>query len=82
MLARRYWMLFGLAAVVVVVVVIGMALVVVGRRHRSALDQVDREIAARRFGAARAAPDRAVDPLDGAGRGRLSARRVRRVPGP
>ena len=28
------------------------------------------------------APDRAVDPLDGAGRSRLSARRVRRVLGP
>ena len=34
-------------------VVLGMAWVVGGRRHRSALDQVDREIAAGRYGAAR-----------------------------
>ena len=37
------------------------------RRHRSALEQVDREIAAGRYGTARRSPDRAVDSLDGAG---------------
>jgi enediyne biosynthesis protein E4 len=52
MLTRRSRMLFGLV-VVVVVAVLGLAWVVGGRRHRSALEQVDREIAAGRYGAAR-----------------------------
>ena len=49
MRARWSWLLFSLVAVVVIGVVwVGMV-----RHHRSALDQVDREIAARRYGAAR-----------------------------
>ena len=52
MLTRRSRVLFGLVAAAVVVVA-GMAWVVGGRRHRSAMDQVDREIAAGRYGAAR-----------------------------
>ena len=51
MRARRPWVLFGLVAVVVLI--IGVVWVVMVRRHRSALNQVDREIAARRYGAAR-----------------------------
>ena len=49
--ARRPWVLFGLAAVVVLI--IGVVWVVMVRHHRSELDQADREIAARRYGAAR-----------------------------
>jgi tetratricopeptide (TPR) repeat protein len=52
MLTRWSWVLFGLAAVAVVAVV-WMAWVVGGRRHRSALERVDREIAAGRYGRAR-----------------------------
>ena len=42
-----------IALAVAVVVVIGVTWVVVGRWHRSSLDQVDREIAARRYSLAR-----------------------------
>ncbi len=49
MRARLSWVLVGLVAVVV----IGLVWVVMVRHHRSALGQVDREIAARRYSAAR-----------------------------
>ncbi len=51
MLRRRTWVVFGL--VVAAVAVLGAGWTWEGRRHRSALAQVDREMAAGRYGAAR-----------------------------
>jgi tetratricopeptide (TPR) repeat protein len=52
MLTRRSQVLFGVV-VAAGVVVVGMVWLMGGRRHRSALDEADREIAAGRYGAAR-----------------------------
>ena len=71
MSSRWYWVISGLV-IMVIAVVLGMAWVVVSRRHRSVLDRVDREIAAGRYGAAPAL-DGSDHTLDGAGRIRLSA---------
>jgi enediyne biosynthesis protein E4 len=53
MLTRRSPKLFVLVVAVAVAVVVGIVWLVGGRRHRSALDQADREIAEGRYGAAR-----------------------------
>ena len=53
MLTRRSGVLIGVVTAAAVMVVMGIAWEVEGRRYRSALDQVDREITAGRYGAAR-----------------------------